>query len=194
MNIRDKLKNPLITNLLLAIVVSCILVYGALKWLDSYTLHNTGVKVPKIKGLPIAEAARFMTERGLRHNIVDSIYYGNGKPGTVVEVVPPEGTNVKPGRIIYVTIKATGSPMAAVPAVKDLSFRQAYALLKALGFESVEVEYVPGTYKDLAQCVELRGRVLEEGQRVSLSAPLSLIVSNGTVDISETEAEENAEN
>lgn len=40
--------------------------------------------------------------------------------------------------------------MAVIPEVEDLSFRQAYALLRARGFSSVEIEYVPGDYKDLA--------------------------------------------
>ena len=61
---------------------------------------------------------------------------------------------VKEGRIVFVTINALTSQMAVIPEVEDLSFRQAYALLRARGFSSVEIEYVPGDYKDLAMGVE----------------------------------------
>ena len=60
-----------------------------------------------------------------------------------------------------------------------MSFRQAYALLRARGFESVEIEYVAGDFKDLAVSVELRGKTLEKGEHVPLTAPLVLKVSSG---------------
>ncbi|MDR0536638.1 MAG: PASTA domain-containing protein [Tannerellaceae bacterium] len=179
MNIKVK-PGLLITNLLLAIAITFALIYGVLKWLDSYTLHNQGVTVPDIKGLPVSEAARFLTDRGLRYNVIDSVYSRNAKPGAVVEVSPTTGLKVKAGRIVYITVNAQGPQKAAVPAVKDLSFRQAYALLKAKGFEEIDVVYIAGAHKDLVISVELRGRALEEGERVQLTAPLSLIVSNGS--------------
>jgi hypothetical protein len=89
---------------------------------------------------------------------------------------------VKEGRIIFITVNAISSQMAAIPGVTDLSFRQAYALLKARGFESVEIEYISGAYKDLAVGVEMRGHFLEEGEMVQLTAPLVLKVSNGLME------------
>ena len=183
MNITAKLKDPLTVNLLIAIALSFVLIYITLKWLDGYTLHNQGVIVPDIKGFPVAKAARFLEDKGLRYNVIDSVYSKNAKPGAVVEVTPAIGSRVKTGRIMFLTVNAVTSQMAAIPAVHDLSFRQAYALLKARGFESIEVVYIPGTYKDLSIRVELRGRTLAEGEHIQLAAPLDLIVSNGTEEI-----------
>ena len=76
-------------------------------------------------------------------------------------------------------MNALTSQMATIPEVEDLSFRQAYALLKARGFENVEIEYVPGDFKDLAVSVDLRGRALAKGEHVPLTAPLVLKVSSG---------------
>ena len=39
------IKNLYVLNLLLAVVVACALVFGTLKWLDSYTRHNEAVFV-----------------------------------------------------------------------------------------------------------------------------------------------------
>ncbi|MDR2533599.1 MAG: PASTA domain-containing protein [Tannerellaceae bacterium] len=183
MNITDKIKDPLTVNLLIAIVVSGALIYATLKWLDGYTLHNQGVIVPDIKGFSVAEAARFLEDRGLRYNVIDSVYSRNVKRGTIVEVTPAIGSRVKTGRIMFLTVNALTSQMAAIPAVRDLSFRQAYALLKSRGFESVEVVYIPGMYRDLAIRVEVRGRTLIEGEHIQLAAPLDLIVSNGTEEV-----------
>ena len=53
------------------------------------------------------------------------------------------------------------------------------AWLRARGFSSVEIEYVPGDYKDLAMGVELNGRTLLKGEHVPLTAHLVLKVSSG---------------
>ena len=56
---------------------------------------------------------------------------------------------MKEGRIVFVTINALTSQMAVIPEVEDLSFRQAYALLRARGFSSVEIESVSYTHLDV---------------------------------------------
>ena len=143
------IKNLYVLNLLLAVVVACALVFGTLKWLDSYTRHNEAVVVPDVKGLGMEEAAEFFKE----------------------------------GRIVFVTVNALTSQMATIPEVEDLSFRQAYAILRARGFEKIEIEYVPGDFKDLALGVELHGRVLQKGEHVPLTAPLVLKVSSGDAEM-----------
>jgi beta-lactam-binding protein with PASTA domain len=172
-------KRPFIMHLLLAMLVSCVVIYVTLKWLDAYTLHNKAVIVPDIKGLQIEEAAPFLHNNGLRYNIIDSVFSKNARPGAIVELIPSVGSKVKEGRIVFLTVNAISSQMEVIPDVRDLSFRQAYALLKARGFESVEIEYIPGRYKDLAIGIALHGRLLEEGERVPLTAPIILKVSNG---------------
>ena len=173
------IKNPYVLNLLLAVVVACALVFGTLKWLDSYTRHNEAVVVPDVKGLGMEEAAEFFKNSNLRYNVIDSVFSKDVKPGAIVELVPMAGSKVKEGRIVFITVNALTSQMATIPEVEDLSFRQAYALLRARGFESVEIEYVAGDFKDLAVSVELRGKTLEKGEHVPLTAPLVLKVSSG---------------
>jgi beta-lactam-binding protein with PASTA domain len=175
-------------HLLLVALVSCLIIYVTLKWLDVYTLHNEAVIVPDVRGLQIEEASRHLSANGLRYNVIDSVFSRNVRPGAIVELLPAVGSKVKEGRIIFITVNAISSQMAAIPGVMDLSFRQAYALLKARGFESVEIEYISGEYKDLAVGVELRGRFLEEGEMVQLTAPLVLKVSNGQMEEMDVES------
>lgn len=173
------IKNPYVFNLLLAIVVLCGLIYGTLKWLDVYTRHNEAVVVPDVKGLKVEEAEEFFKNNNLRYNVIDSVYSKNVKPGAIVELVPQAGSKVKEGRIVFITVNALTSQMATIPEVEDLSFRQAYALLRARGFEKIEIEYVPGTYKDLAVAVTAGGRILQKGDHVPLASQLVLRVSSG---------------
>lgn len=177
------IKNPYVLNLLLAVVVACGLIYGTLKWLDKYTRHNEAVVVPDVKGLKVEEAAEFFKNSNLRYNVIDSVFSKDVSPGAIVELVPSAGSKVKEGRIVFITVNALTSQMATIPEVEDLSFRQAYALLRARGFENVEIEYVPGDFKDLAVSVDLRGRVLKKGEHVPLTAPLILKVSSGEAEI-----------
>lgn len=182
------IKNPYVINLLLAVFVSCALIYGALKWLDSYTRHNEAVVVPDVKGLEVEDAAVFFKNSNLRYNVIDSVFSKDVKPGAIVELLPSAGSKVKEGRIVFITVNALTSQMATIPEVEDLSFRQAYALLRARGFENIEIEYVPGDFKDLAVAVTLRGRTLQKGEHVPLNSSLVLKVSSGEAEILEQDS------
>lgn len=173
------IKNPFVASFLLAITIVFGLIFGTLRWLDSYTRHNEAVVVPDVKGLTIEQAMPFLNEKGIRYNIIDSVFSKDVEPGAIVEIVPNSGSKVKRGRIVFVTINANTSQMAVIPEVEDLSFRQAYALLRSLGFSSVEVKYVPGDYRDLAIGVERNGQIAEPGIHVPLNANLVLVVSSG---------------
>ena len=152
------------------------LVYMNRKLLEVYGLQS----IDDVKGMKCYEdAAEFFGNNKLRYNVIDSVFSKDVAPGSIVELVPGVGSKVKEGRIVFVTINALTSQMAVIPEVEDLSFRQAYALLRARGFSSVEIEYVPGDYKDLAMGVELNGRTLLKGEHVPLTAHLVLKVSSG---------------
>ncbi len=179
------IKKPFVVNLLLMLAVLLLVLFGTMKWLEHYTRHNEAVTVPDVKGLTMEDAASFFENNGLRYHIIDSVFSKDVAPGTIVELTPNVGSKVKEGRIVYVTLNALTSQMEIIPDVEDMSFRQAYALLRARGFDSVEIEYVPGDFKDLAIAVELNGRVLNPGVKVPLTSPVVLKVSNGEEELIE---------
>lgn len=176
----DKLvRLPLWYHLLFAVILSCILLVVTLKWLEVYTRHNQAVIVPDVKGLSVDRAADFLKKSGLRYSVIDSVFSKEAAPGAIVEITPTAGSKVKEGRIIFVTVNAQTAQMGSVPEVTDLSLRQAYALLRARGFENVETKYIDGEYRDLALRVESMGRTLNPNEMVSLNSAVVLIVSNG---------------
>ena len=161
------------------IVATCGIFYGVLSWLDTYTRHNQAIVVPDVKGMKLEDAIPFLENNHLRYNVIDSVFSKDVAPGAIVEIVPSVGSKVKEGRILFFTINALTSQMAMIPDIEDQSFRQAYALLRARGFNSVEIEYVAGEYKDLAVSVEHDGRTLTKGELIPLTSPLVLKVSSG---------------
>jgi beta-lactam-binding protein with PASTA domain len=97
-----------------------------------------------------------------------------------LETVPPIGTSVKKGRTIYLTINSFSAKLLIVPDVIDMSQRQAFSMLKSIGFESVQEKIVPGAFRDLVVGLEMRGNPLTSGDKIPASSPLTLLISSGT--------------
>lgn len=172
--------NIYLKNVLLAVAIIVLLVFGVLWWLDIYTRHGRSVIIPDIKGLQVGEAEVILRENTLTFEVVDSVFNKDVAPGAILETVPPMGTKVKEHRKLYVTINAFNSQTAVIPEFKDQSQRQAIAKLNSIGFKSIEVKYVPGAYRDLVVGLEFNGREVNPGQRLPVESRLLLLVSNGS--------------
>ena len=64
-------------NLMAMVAVVCLLFFGVLKWLDSYTRHGEAVVVPNVKGMTIDEAEMLFRNHGLVCVVSDSSYVTN---------------------------------------------------------------------------------------------------------------------
>ncbi|MDR2914704.1 MAG: PASTA domain-containing protein [Tannerella sp.] len=178
----DKIfKLPVYIHILAVLTVACITIYIVLKGIDSYTNHNQAVHVPDVRGLQIEDAVPFLQQYMLRYEVVDSIYSKDVTPGAIVELMPEVNSKVKKNRTIYITINAKTEETAPIPEIADISYRQAYALLKARGFMDVEWKYVTGEYRDLTIGVEYGGQMVNSGTRVPLTAKLILVISDGNI-------------
>lgn len=178
----DKIfKMPIYVHLLAIAVLSCLIIYIVLKGIDSYTNHNQAVYVPDVRGLQIEDAAPFLEQNMLRYEIADSIFSKEVTPGAIVDLMPEANAKVKKNRIVYITVNAKTEETAPIPDIADISFRQAYALLRARGFMDVEYKYVSGEYRDLTIGVEYGGQIIGTGTRVPLTAKLILVISDGNI-------------
>ncbi|MDL2223607.1 PASTA domain-containing protein [Bacteroidales bacterium OttesenSCG-928-M11] len=176
-------KHPIITSLLAAAVIFLIIVWIVLRWLDSYTMHDKSVEIPRdIIGLTVDQASGLLAEKKLNYVVADSIYVKKAKVGTIFKVTPPEGMNVKEGRTVYLTVYAMQAPLISIPDVTDMSQRQALALLRSIGFENVDVKLVDGPYKNLVVGLESRNVTVNMGERYQNNIPLTLLVSSGVAE------------
>lgn len=172
-------QHPIIATLLEIMVVAVILCTILIFWLDSYTRHGTATIVPSVRYLTVAEASDILSRKGFRCEVIDSLFNDRVAPGVVVEQTPDAESHVKEGRIIYLTINAFSPKKVTMPSLIDGSARQAQAILRALGFDNVRIEYEPSPYKDLVLDVLCNGRQVESGEKIPMTSRITLIVGMG---------------
>ena len=172
-------QHPIIATLLEIMVVAVVLCTILIFWLDSYTRHGTATIVPSVRYLTVAEASDILSRKGFRCEVIDSLFNDRVAPGVVVEQTPDAESRVKEGRIIYLTINAFSPKKVTMPSLIDGSARQAQAILRALGFDNVRIEYEPSPYKDLVLDVLCNGRQVESGEKIPMTSRITLIVGMG---------------
>ena len=172
-------QHPIIATLLEIMVVAVILCTILIFWLDSYTRHGTATIVPSVRYLTVAEASDILSRKGFRCEVIDSLFNDRVAPGVVVEQTPDAESRVKEGRIIYLTINAFSPKKVTMPSLIDGSARQAQAILRALGFDNVRIEYEPSPYKDLVLDVLSNGRQIESGEKIPMTTRITLNVGMG---------------
>lgn len=172
-------RRALLINLGLIALAAGAVVWLALVWLDVWTDHGHYEVVPQVKGLPYDLAVGQLESEGFTAEIADSIFDGKTRPGTVVEQNPKQGTKVKEGRVVYLTITAFETKKVTLPMLTDVSERQARSILAGLGIRNIRTVTVPGEYRDLVMSAKRDGVPLTAGSRVPVTATITLEVAQG---------------
>lgn len=175
-----KIFSPLLMGNCLGIVlVSVVLLIGALFFLDSYTRHGDSVEIPDVRGLDEQTAKTKLEAVGLLAEVTDTGYVYRATPYSVLEQSLLPGEKVKPGRTLYLTINADGPRKIALPDVADnCSRREAEDKLKVLGFKLGATEYIVGD-PEWVYGIKVNGRDVSAGTRVSVNTPVVLVVGTG---------------
>lgn len=177
----------LLGNLMAMALVIVLLCLGVKYGLDLYTHHGEGIKVPKVENMNYANARALCEQNGLRIMVTDSGYNKRLPANCILAQNPGEGTMVKEGHTIYVTVNAPSSPSFAIPDVVDnSSYREAEAKLTAMGFKLLPPKKVMGE-KDWVYGIVSRGRRVSTGDMVSIDSPLTLMIGSGMYDQEEEE-------
>ena len=171
-------------NLLAMAGVAVLLLWGVLRGLDAYTRHGEAQVVPDVNEQTVMQAEEIFKRSGLVAVVADSNYVSSKPAGVVLDQSPSPGQRVKKGRMIYLTINTYSIPLVNVPDVADnSSVRQAEAKLIAAGFKLAEVEWQAGE-KDWVYGVKYKMRELMPGEKVPRGAELSLMVGDGSDEMS----------
>ena len=170
----------LVGNLAAMIIVVIALFIGVQYWLNSYTLHGQGYELPNLYGMDYDDAATLLEQHGLKVEANDTGYNKKMDADVILMQTPGQGTKVKEGRTIYVTINSTLSPKVRIPDIIDnSSYREAQARLTAIGFHLEDPKVIDGE-RDWVYGVMAGGRNLQGGDMVSIETPLTLVIGNGT--------------
>lgn len=169
----------LLINLCCMAALGFVIVWLALTWLDVWTDHGDETVTPTVEGMSLAAATTSLEAQGFTVELLDSIYDNTRPPGTVTDQNPKAGSVVKSGREIYLTITAFNPKMVTLPKLTDVSERQARAMLAGLGVKKITTMTVPSEFKDLVTGVLVDNALASAGQRVPVTAAVTLQVGSG---------------
>jgi beta-lactam-binding protein with PASTA domain len=163
--------------LILLLVVGLFVVVSG--FLSSYTRHGEYLSVPDLNGLQIDDAIHLLNEKKLRYVISDSLYFEEKPKLSILEQNPAAKSNVKEGRVIYLTINSNSVPSVILPNLLDVSLRQAEAMLTAVGLKTGKLIYKPDIAKDVVLEMQLYHSTLTPGKKISKGSAIDLVLGNG---------------
>jgi len=169
----------IVKRILLAILIVVTLAVITLFLIDIYTHHGEAETVPELRGLYIDEAEEMLSNHGLYPEIIDSVFNKDKKLGTIIDQIPGPNSTVKKNRPIFLIINSRQIRQIPVPDLRDISYRQAIAMIKAIGLNVSNVEYKPSEYKDLVINLRYNGLNVTPGMRIPEGSMLILVVGNG---------------
>ncbi len=152
---------------------------GLFYWLDSYTENGLSVEVPDFSGLKLAEIEAFVDTIDIEFEVIDSLYSSEFPRGTVADQEPKAGSAVKRGRKIYLTVNALLPKQVAIPNVRNLSLRQAKAVLESVGLSLGTLEYRPDIAKNAVLDQKVKGRSAKKGETVFAGTVVDLVLGLG---------------
>ena len=169
-----------LANVLIALVAVVMLFGLTYKWLDKYTDHGNAVTVPDLRGMTAGAAEKFLQSKSLQIKIADSSVFDNKrKPGTVIEQDPGANEKVKKGRTIYLTTTRSTAPIIKMPDLKDVSLRQAEAILSSYGLTLGQQVYKPDLAKNAVLSVSNNGKEINAGDEIPKGSVIDLIIGDG---------------
>lgn len=170
------------TNLFSMLFVVVLLCWGVKIGIDIYTHHGEEIEIPDVRHKLFSDAEHILAGKGLRIAVSDTGYVKTLPPDCILEQSPGAGKAVKLGRVVYVVINSSSSPMLTVPDIIDnCSYREARAKLMAMGFKVGPTEYISGE-KDWVYGLKSKGRNLHNGQKVSVNDVIVIQVGDGMRD------------
>lgn len=175
------LKNWVVRNVLLALLILAVLVAGAMIALNLGTRHNEEISVPDMRGMTVAEARTLAETVGVRIEIVDSVY-SRRERGTVRSHNPEAGAKVKEGRRILLTVNAVNPKKVAMPNLVGYSARQAASELRTRGLVPGRLIYRPDMASNNVLSQLFRGRPVSPGSLVPAESAIDLVIGLGASD------------
>ena len=154
-------------------------IFGVSVFLDTYTKHDEFIEVPDFKGFHYTEVETYITDKGLRYEIVDSIFDPTQEGGVVLEQLPLNGELVKPNRKVYLTINSIIPPSVILPELRDITVRQVVSKIESYGLKVDSLIYKPAECDNCVIAVLFKGKEVEPGARIEKGKSLTLVIGEG---------------
>ena len=169
-------------NILIAIILIIAIIWGTLRYLDTYTEHSQSITVPDFVGFKINQLDEFIADKQLRDSVIDSVYYSDYPKGTIVTQDPPAGSQVKKNRMVYLTVNATSPQKITMPNLMNLSLRQAMAVLDNYGLKVDSLRYIPNQCFNCVVGQEMKGKEIKAGDWIEKGKSIVIVLGQGESD------------
>jgi beta-lactam-binding protein with PASTA domain len=126
------------------------------------------------------EVSQYKGEGAFEFLVIDSVYDQEGMKGTVYIQDPRPGAMVKQHRKIYLTLVAMQPQRILMPDLRDLTLRQALAILQTYELQPGEVEYVPDIARNAVLDQKYEGSAIEPGTQIEKGSVITLVVGLGS--------------
>lgn len=160
-------------------ILAFILISYFYVYLPNATNHGDFVTVPDLTGIPSGRLDSLLAYPDLRIEVSDSAYSDEHDPLDVIRQFPHPGSEVKPGRKIFVTVNRINPPTVPLPAVVEVSLINAIATLKSNELKPGRILYQASPFSDLVLEMQLNGIKVEPGTRLAKGTVVDLIVGDG---------------
>jgi beta-lactam-binding protein with PASTA domain len=145
--------------------------------LSFYTHHGEGIPVPQVSGMPVEKAIATLHDQGFDYKI-DSVYVLDKPPGTITQQDPDAGTNVKEGRVIYLTMVTRLAPNVQLPDLTDNTYREAVATLANYGLKVGDTTFRSDIANHVLE-VRFSGQIIRAGDKLPKGSVVDLVLGDG---------------
>jgi len=166
-------------QLLIAVIVTAAIIWGALIFLGRYTGHDKYIPVPDLRGKLIEEVIQNPFYADFRFTVLDSVFDPELPPGTILYQDPWFDMRVKENRQIYVTISSATPDKVSMPDLKYLTLRQATSMLESYGLKAGNLFYTPAFDADAIQQQLYNDQPVEPGTSIYKGSKIDLVIGTG---------------
>jgi beta-lactam-binding protein with PASTA domain len=178
-------------NLGVMILISLIIVWMILFWLDNFTRHGQKLLIPDYTEKPIELAIEDAEDRSFEIVVSDSVFFVGEEGGIIKRQNPKSGSQAKQGRKIYVTITKYTPEIIKVSALPRL-YGESYEIKSQelqMGYdlktEIVDRVYDPGPEGHIMEVLHEGNSIINETGRsdnysLNRGDRLSVITSKST--------------
>jgi len=166
-------------HFIISILAAALILWASFKWLGIFTHHGETIVVPDFSNVKIEELDKFISDKQLRYEIIDSVFEAKVKAGVVIKQDPEKNSSVKQNRIIYLSVSAKLPPLVKMPNLVDASMRQALALLESYGLKAGKRDYRPDPCVNCILAQTMKGKKIEAGTMIPKGSVIDLVLGKG---------------
>ena len=158
-------------------VVTGIIVLYSLKVITKWGQSSV---IPNVANLTLEAAIRKVEDAGLTFEIKDTVFRKDLKEGTVIDIQPLHGLEIKRGRTVYLIISSKIPPMVEMPnLVGRSSLRFAKIEIESRGLTVGNLSYIPSAEKDAVLSQRIGNTEIKPGTMIPKGTTINLTLGDG---------------